>query len=350
MNNTDVNSRKISAKQLYTLTLVCMLADTVINPRTAPTAISAQGLIIGAAIETAVIATLTLPLFFMAKKINMHALLSPPRAINKIYAAAFFVIIALSAGAGIIQAESFYRFVSDNLLPIFIFAALVAAVALYGAKMGLEPLARSGLIICVLLFASIAFIYIANISRFALTNLQFSEKPVMQGISAAVKLFNFPTEIPVFFLFAPQVSDKKTLNFNKILPLFLVIYIGIAFVQELVLGSFSTMQLQPLHTLARIGSISVFTRLDAIHVSVWIMVGIFRVTVYFFAMSKLAQCFLPFKVKKYAIWVSLAALILCTVISLYSGFEQIKSLCSIFSLAVCIILPLINIKGIKEYA
>ena len=111
MNNTDVNSRTISEKQLYTLTLVCMLADTVINPRTAPTAISAQGLIIGAVLETAVTALLALPFFFMTKKINMHTLLSPNETINKIYAVVFFVTIALSAGAGIIQSESFYRFV-----------------------------------------------------------------------------------------------------------------------------------------------------------------------------------------------------------------------------------------------
>lgn len=281
----------ISRSQLWLAVLLMLLVDVVIDPHTAPAASGAQGMILGVTLDVLLMAAMTYPFLKIMRHPRLQTLFSGEANSDRLLAGVLLIPILLSIGAGVAQAEGFYRFVSDDRFAAWFFALLVLAVAFYGNRMGLEALMRSALAIGVLLACSLVFLLIANASQFSVENLQFSQDLIQDVGNSVSSWFRFPAEALVYGLLLEQTTEKQGRSFFTILLVFWIIFLVLVVSEELVLGPFAALQQQPLHTLARIGSISVFTRLDAIHVCVWIMLSIFRVSVYVLvALRLLKRC------------------------------------------------------------
>ncbi|MEG2053907.1 MAG: GerAB/ArcD/ProY family transporter [Oscillospiraceae bacterium] len=337
----------ISQRQLRLTVLICLFASTVINPFENISNTGAQGQIIGMCINVFIYAIILFPIFELLKTCDLAKTLSQKCVICKAVSVVIFLLIAFDGVGQMFVTEKFYRYVSDNLLPIWLFIVLFVLVAAYGARMGLEPIVRTGLVTAVILTFSLALILVANISQLSLQNLQFANSPVLTGVKYATETFRFPTEWLVYGLLMPHINFKKSKSFVSLLPFFLAVIVALSFAKELVLGEFAGLQLQPLYTLARIGSISVFTRLDALHVCVWVMLAMFKVAVYFYILKKiLSQCIFP-KLKNKSTAICMFSLLLCTM--LFYSFQNINfayytSFASVIT-AVLIIIILIT-KGV----
>ncbi|MDO5602742.1 MAG: GerAB/ArcD/ProY family transporter [Oscillospiraceae bacterium] len=298
----------ISRGQLWLAVLLMLLVDVVIDPHTAPAASGAQGVMIGVTIDVILMAAMTYPFLRIMRHPRMQRLFTGDDGRDRVLAGVLLIPLLLSAGAGVAQAEGFYRFVSDDRFVAWFFALLVLAVAFYGSHMGLEALMRSALVIGVLLAGSLIFLLIANASQFSVENLQFSKNLAQDVGNSVFSWFRFPGEALVYGILLEQTTEKRGKSFFTVLIVFWAVFLALVLSEELVLGPFAALQQQPLHTLARIGSISVFTRLDAIHVSVWIMLSIFRVSVYVLAALRLLKRCLP--EEKRRLWLTPLAVIL----------------------------------------
>ena len=277
--------------QLLTVVLVCLMLDVIIKPVTFSQT-SAQGEIIGTCINFGLVVLLSMPIILLVKRHNISVLLSKG-VVSKIILVVLILLFAFSSAQVILSAEHFYRFVSDNLLPVWVIVGIFILVAVYAMSMGVEAVSRSAIIVGVMLAFSVVFIIVANLDNFSFSNLQFSQDPVQEGLDKVKAVFWFPIELLVYAVLIPHVPAKKRKSFTRVLPLYLTVSLVLIFSQEMVLGKFAAMQAQPVHTLARIGSISVFTRLDSIHVSVWMILAMFKISVCFLVMVKLIRLLLP---------------------------------------------------------
>ncbi len=80
----------------------------------------------------------------------------------------------------------------------------------------------------------------------------------------------------MFCLLSLHANREKRRPLLKTLALLCVFYIGLTFCSEAVLGMKAQLQQQTIHTLSRLGSISVFRRLDALHIAAWMLAELCR--------------------------------------------------------------------------
>ena len=71
------------------------------------------------------------------------------------------------------------------------------------------------------------------------------------------------------------------------------------------------LQVQPIHTLGKIGGISIFRRLDAVHVSVWLLIAVFRTALLCVGLGEVLRPLLPSKAKQAAVWVVALPIFCC---------------------------------------
>ncbi len=80
----------------------------------------------------------------------------------------------------------------------------------------------------------------------------------------------------------------------------------LALLGEMTLGTAYTSESQPVYTIARLGGLSVFRRLDALHVGVWLLLFLIKISLYFAGFIKLWQSIKPCK-GHCPYWAALAA-------------------------------------------
>lgn len=78
---------------------------------------------------------------------------------------------------------------------------------------------------------------------------------------------------------------------------------------ELTLGAAYTQQTQPVFTIARLGGLSVFRRMDALHVGVWLLLFLIKISLYFAGFIRLwTRSFSP-KNEHMPFWAALALVV-----------------------------------------
>ena len=83
----------------------------------------------------------------------------------------------------------------------------------------------------------------------------------------------------------------------------------LALLGEMTLGVAYAEESQPVYTIARLGGLSVFRRLDALHVGVWLLLFLIKISLYFAGFIKLWQNLRPCK-GHCPYWVALGAVAL----------------------------------------
>ncbi len=161
--------------------------------------------------------------------------------------------------------------VLDPYIPFWLIAVSVMAVAVYGAFQGIEALARTALLILVVILTGMLFLFITVIPRINLNNLYpLWVDGTDQMWTGVLQVLGRSTCFPIMAMLLPQVSGRKKLGFllwNLILYLFMAIGI---FVLVSSLGSYVDTQLFPFFSLASIAGVRPFQRMDAIFIGVWL--------------------------------------------------------------------------------
>ena len=309
-------NERISARQLCLCLYLSVAAEMIIKPFREPIRFPARVLIPAAAFNLLVVGILFWPLRTGRAFDNSttNSLRYPARLLTA-------AVLLLSAGTTISEANGFLGFTGDWQLPFALFLLPVIGLVWYAVRLGAEGFARVGGVLFVLFLASIVMVAISNLRDLRLENLNAGTLPVGEITQAVQGGFYLS---PVFLagtVLSRKVESGARLRWTKLLVLIFATYVLIAVLSELVLGGFAWSQRQPFYTLARIGNLSVFRRLDSLYASIWLMALLLKLIVEAAALELLVRAALPERGKHYSVTITMVG-IGCTGVFLYTFFSQ----------------------------
>lgn len=281
MNLTSDKSG-VPGRQLAWLMAACLMADQFVCPTMQwQQPLTAQWAVLGFALQCLLIYAL----FWLTKNYG--------EGLNQCLIARVFLLgsLVISLAVELTQGQRFYETVQSSVLGMGAFLIVVFAVAFYGVYAGLGALSRTAFILVILSGVSLLFLAISLLEQLRFTNLQpdtLSIKPIWNGFIHQASL---PAELLIWPLFAAKNKNKQGFFFGNVVLGLFAMGMFLAILGEMALGEVYFQQEQPVFTIARLGGISVFRRLDALHASVWLMLFLIKTTVYCFAAVQLMEGF-----------------------------------------------------------
>lgn len=280
-----IDQLSVAPKQLALLMFASLLTDAFIQPFGRQSSVpSAQMGILSAAIQMVGFAVVFW--LFMKKFNNVLE--------TKWGCGALAAVLLLSATLEIIQGERFYSYVMDADLPVASFLVIMFFAVFYGVYSGMDALSRTAAIILALTGISIGFLLISILPQLRFVNLQPAALKVAPLLDSLKQQIYFPPELFVWAYLLKQSDQKKKNNRSQLVFCWLFTASSLFYLLgEMTLGRAYQNQEQPLFTIARLGGISVFRRLDALHVSVWLLLFLIKITLYFSMIAMLLKKIWP---------------------------------------------------------
>lgn len=259
------------ALQMVPLLFVCLAVHAVVRPFATPDSTPAQAVVWGQIISAAAVCALLSAFFHRVDDMSLQLLraggVPQAKAVLFLFAAA----VSLAGGASLVTTEQFYRYVSDEPTLSLITAALVLLAASCAAGRGALTLTRTGGIVCALFLMSAILLAASSFHSARLENLVYSQAVAEQAVRRVAFGTLFPAELLCFLLMKIPMRRGGSRSICLSIAGAALFFSAAAVLAELVLGDRAGTMMQPLHTLARLGGLSVFKRFDALHVGVWLL-------------------------------------------------------------------------------
>ena len=202
-------------------------------------------------------------------------------------------VLLLSLAMGLQEGQRFYSYALGSHLPLVWFLALVLGVAAYGQSMSEGALGRAAQAVLALLAVSTVLLFVSVAGEMRSGPLLCCPLDQLDWIKALQSRLLLRPEyllLPLLSGTAQQQTQTRAEKQVILLPVLLLCVEGIlALTLELVLGPSWRSQLQPVYLMARLGRLSVFRRMDAWHLSVWIMLLFLRIALYVWAIARMAR-------------------------------------------------------------
>lgn len=231
--------------------------------------------------------------------------------LNKITGKVLAVLLFLYTAFVAANTISNFEFLLTSVIypqtsPIF-FILTFTAVCAYGAFMGLEPVTRVNTFVFFLSLAALVFISIAVLPS---VNFVYLQNPMYEGAAAVAKqavkhcFANF--DVVIWLLLAPDLKG----NINKSFIYWAILsFIAVEYMVTLLtvgLGDYAKSQMFPFFSLAVIAEMSIFQRLDSLHITLWTFIAFVKVSVYLYLTSQCLGYLLPKRLKKTRILIGTA--------------------------------------------
>lgn len=263
-----MSEKKNECRQLGWLVFASLLAESLIRPfGLGDGALPARLALFGGGIELAAVLVIFLVYSKMLKNL-------PCRWVCGALCAGLLLSISME----ILQGQKFYSYVMDRPPAPGAFLLLILLAAWYGAYSGLPALGRAAGAVTVLAAAS-GLVLLASVwPQMRFSQLQTDAVSMRQILSSAAKQFYLPPAL----LLLPLLGKKEetTKCGTKALVGAFVAASAMRILGEMTMGAAYAGQEQPLYTVARLGGISVFRRLDALHVCVWMLLFVLKISFY----------------------------------------------------------------------
>lgn len=256
----------------------------------------------------------------------------------------FFYSIYFIYLAGV-NISRFSYFASTTLNPdsrAWMFSAVIAVCALYGACLGIEGLARFSAFGFVLLAGSILVALFCNFKNYQEINLY----PVIEnngdGILKNILLITGnSSEIALFLCLSKKVNGRAVKPYVwSVITAFFTIFMLMLFAVG-VMGDAAALNTFPIYTLFQLSKIGLFERMDVLYISFWIF-GIFIKSVLFIYCAGIA-----FKPMKNSTKCVIAAVLSFAVACCFNEFAQISNVSTIVYVApfavFCVIIPILTL-------
>lgn len=227
----------------------------------------------------------------------------------------YFLFFAGVAGYTV---ANFELFVTTAVYPHashFLIVILLILAACYGVFMGIESLSRISIIVFAFFIISMAFIFTALAPDIDWVNLKM---PFWSGLSQGMSAFwggvmdsvGRSVELAAVFFLAPHVIGnlKKGVLAWDTMFTFIVILVSVFIVG--VLGQLGVAQPFPFYTLTSMAELSIFRRLDSLHVSIWVLMGYVKTALFLFLASKSLSHMVPERFRRHTPWAATAAALL----------------------------------------
>lgn len=211
----------------------------------------------------------------------------------------FFFFAALST------LNQFTFFMSSAIFPntsVIYLLITFLAVVLYASYLGIEGLARFSTLVFVGFLIALAFILTAlaasnNMQTLYLRGLLYNGwKPLFGAISQNITR---NLELVALLFIAPIAKGNKTAGYIVWLLLFSATFEIIAFIILSTLGDYATLQLFPFYTSSIVAEFSIFERLDALHMGIWVFMATVKTVFYVLLTRRCLVYLIPAKAKKF---------------------------------------------------
>lgn len=267
---------KISAFQFFTMLFLTRTLTTVTYLSSYTENIRLSDMLIQPIFRIAIGTFIMLPLYFLYKKNrdkNLLDMLSiKSKVIARVVAVIFIVFFFYFTVVTIARLDLFAGtvvFPETDLTYILIFAIVLCC---YGAFLGLEALGRSAVISIAFVVPALVFIMVTLFKKVDLLNLTpLFYNGVTPVVKVAIDSVGQTVEYAIIATALPRVTGNIKKGFFIWLILQTLLMAVMFFFACTVMGNFASTQLFPFHTLASLAEFSMFSRLDAVFTSVWIM-------------------------------------------------------------------------------
>ena len=267
---------KISAFQFFTMLFLTRTLTTVTYLSSYTENIRLSDMLIQPIFRIAIGTAIMLPLYFLYKKNMDKNLLDMLSSKSKVFArvvailyVAFFFYFTVVTIARLDIFAGTVVFPETDLTYILIFAIVLCC---YGAFLGLEALGRSSVISIAFVVPALMFIMVTLIKKVDLLNLTpLFYNGVTPVVKVAMDSVGQTVEYAIIATALPRVKGNVKKGFFIWLISQTFLMAVMFFFACAVMGNFASTQLFPFHTLASLAEFSMFSRLDAVFTSVWIM-------------------------------------------------------------------------------
>ena len=267
---------KISAFQFFTMLFLTRTLTTVTYLSSYTENIRLSDMLIQPVFRILIGTAIMLPLYFLYKKNIDKNLLDMLSSKSKVFArvvailyVAFFFYFTVVTIARLDLFAGTVVFPETDLTYILIFAIVLCC---YGAFLGLEALGRSSVISIAFVVPALMFIMVTLIKKVDLLNLTpLFYNGVTPVVKVAMDSVGQTVEYAIIATALPRVKGNVKKGFFIWLISQAFLMAVMFFFACAVMGNFASTQLFPFHTLASLAEFSMFSRLDAVFTSVWIM-------------------------------------------------------------------------------
>lgn len=279
---------KIAPYQIFSLLFLCrVFASLVYLPNIQPKA-TAGITIISILVANIILAILLLPIFSLISRQNQMDICDfSSKSFGKV-SKVLLVIYALYFIYVAINTLSYCNFfITSSLFTnanVMIITAMLLLVCIYGVTVGIEAIARFSTIALIFVVVSFSIILLSVTPKADILNITWVGDDMLMSFIKSVN-FNISqnSEIVltlVLSAFSTKDVRRGYLGFLGGISVFFVV-LSVALIS--VLGKFLSTQIFPIYTLSTMAEIPVLERLDALHISMWILMGVIKATVYIFS-------------------------------------------------------------------
>lgn len=193
----------------------------------------------------------------------------------------------------------FEYFITNAIFPkspvIFIVISM-AIVCILCARHGIQGIGRAACILAVYFLISTLFINLVSLKSADLLNIRpITEQPVASIARWASDSLAKSNELTLFVLLLPQIRSGQKRTAAGFLLLSLGFVESMIFFVLSVLGDYGLIQTFPYYSLASVADISIFQRLDSLHMMLWVIVAFVRITLMAIVCKACLQTALPKK-------------------------------------------------------
>lgn len=272
----ELSKGKISAFQFFTMLFLSRTLTTVTYLSSYTKNIRLSDMLVQPIFRILIGTAIMLPLYFLYRKNTDKNLLdivnNKSKVLARVFAIIFVVFFFYFTVVTMARLDLFAGtvvFPETDLTYILIFAVVLCC---YGAYLGFEALGRSSVISSVFVIPALIFIMVTLVKKVDFLNLTpIFYNGVMPVVRVAVDSVGQTVEYAIIALALPRVKGNVKKGFFIWLILQTFLMAVMFFFACTVMGNFASTQLFPFHTLASLADFTMFSRLDAIFTSVWIM-------------------------------------------------------------------------------
>ena len=285
-----MNTNRISGSQLVLLLILCRSFNMLTADMHNVTGHYGMEQLAAIPLSLVLQAVIALPAFLLMRKtgrgMTESALWTAGNA-GRIFPLVSCAYLAAVTGITIFNLASF---LANAIYPgssAFFLAAALTAAAFAAVYMGLEGLARAAGILFIFFLVSLLLTTVGVSERIRLLNIRPLETGSLSVIwQGAWKIFARSSTVFLFVLLVPQISRNKAKSFLVYLGAVGLMMEAVSFLVTTVLGELGVDEAYPFFMLTTIAQISIFQRMDALHVSIWVMVCFLRVTLFLWVMRE----------------------------------------------------------------
>lgn len=264
---------------------------------------SGNVIFVGMLVSVLIQGIILIPAIYLFKKTQTKDILTCSYKIlnggGNVVSVIFFLIMMLITLISLLQ---FNIFMSNEIFSnakIINFIIPIMIVCVYIASNKIQGLARMSGLVFVAFVISFLFIIIASFDKIQLLNIKPSiESPAIDFFGTILDGIGKNMELISLLLILPYLNTSPKKTIFRYLILVLVTVEILAFLNVSVLGDFAQKQLFPFYSVATISEMSIFQRLDSIHMAIWVTLSVIKISLYLFLANKCLCTIIPKKYNK----------------------------------------------------